>query len=89
VSSIRDFFVKVNQDPKFRAQFLDSPTEVIKQYGIEVSKETEAELEEIMPIVRKHLPDLAKIPMGYTALLDEVARKKRHGHTKDPVPLII
>jgi hypothetical protein len=89
VGSIKDFFVMVNRDPKFRAEFLENPAEALEAYGVEVSARTLEEIKEIMPIVKKHLPELANIPVGYNALLDEVAHEKRGGHTDDPSPLII
>ena len=89
MSSIKDFFVMVNRDPKFRAEFLEDPAEALEAYGVEVSARTMAEIREVMPIVKKHLPELAKIPVGYDGLLDEVAHQKRGGRTEDPSPLIL
>jgi len=89
VSSIKDFFVMVNKDPKFRAEFLEDPAGTLEGYGVDVSAATLAEIKQVMPIVKKHLPELAKIPVGYDGLLNEVGRNKRRGRTEDPSPLIL
>lgn len=89
MGSIRDFFVMVNRDPKFRAEFLENPAKALEAYGVEVSARTLAEIKEVMPIVKKHLPELANIPVGYNGLLEEVAQEKRGGRTEDPSPLIL
>ncbi len=89
MSSIKDFFVMVNRDPKFRAEFLEDPAGTLEDCGVEVSAATLAEIREIIPIVKKHLPELANLPVGYNPLLDEVAHLKHRGHTEDPPPLIL
>ena len=81
--------MKVNKDPAFRSQFINNPAETLKTYGITLPDATMQELMSIVPVIKKHLPELANIPQGYEALLDEVGHGKQGGHTDDPTMLIL
>ena len=89
MGSIKELFVKVNKDPAFRGQFLNDPAGTLKANGVSLSPAMEAELMALLPVVKKHLPDLSKVPMGYDPLLNEVDTGMQAGHTDDPSMLIL
>ena len=88
MASIREFFLKVNQDASFRKKFINSPTEALEEWGIHMSEETEEQIEEMVPIIKDHLPKLASLPTGYEALFADL-RHKKHGKSDDPEMLIL
>ena len=89
MGSVKEFFVKVNKDPSFRNQFLNSPAETLASWGINLPDDVKSELMTLVPVVKKHLPELASIPGGYGPLLDEVEKGGDQGMADDPSMLIL
>ena len=89
MGSVRSAFAKVNRDPAFRAKFLKDPVGILEREGIVLSPRAKKELRSMVPIVKKHLPELSKIPRGYGALIAEVEGRHTSEKTDDPQMLII
>ena len=81
--------MKVNKDPSFRTQFLNSPAETLASWGINLPDDVKSELMTLVPVVKKHLPELASIPGGYGPLLDEVEKGGNQGMSDDHSMLIL
>jgi hypothetical protein len=89
MGSVKKFFVRVNSDAAFRAQFLKDPAGTLQNFGVTLSAAAQADLVSCVPIVMKHLPDLVNIPTEYDALITEVQTSYPAGDTNDPDMLIL
>jgi hypothetical protein len=84
----RNVFVKVNSDAAYRAKFIKDPIGVLSKEGITLKAKDQKQLLEVIDKIRKNIPNLGELPLGYERVVAAVAMRGPD-NKEDPTPLIL
>jgi hypothetical protein len=84
----RNVFVKINSNAAYRAKFIKDPIGVLAKEGVTLKAKDQKQLLAVIDKIRKNIPNLGELPMGYEAAITAVARNGPDTD-EDPAPLLL